>query len=56
MKSLSATAARTGQPVPARSARRLVSSSDCQVFLPKSWQGSIKIESWGTPRATARSA
>ena len=46
----------TGQPVAVNSSRRRVISSECQVFLPKSWAGSMKIRSRGTPREAARSA
>ena len=55
-KSLFETATSTGQPVAARSAVCRVSSSECQVFLPKSWAGSMTIPSGRTPAATARSA
>jgi hypothetical protein len=46
----------TGQPVATSSPVRLVSSSDCQVFLPKSCAGSMRIPSGLTPARTARSA
>src|SRR5690606_26580020 len=46
----------TGQPVSTISPTRRVTSSDCQVFLPKSWAGSMRMRSRGTPAATARSA
>jgi hypothetical protein len=55
-KSLFETAIRTGQPVATSSAVRLVSSSECQVFLPKSCAGSMTIPSGRTPAATARRA
>ncbi len=56
MKSLFETATRTGQPVPVSSPSRRVTSSECQVFLPKSWAGSMRIDSSLTPVASARSA
>src|SRR6185437_11217148 len=46
----------TGQPVATSSDSRRVSSSECQVFLPKSCPGSISTRSAGTPSSTARSA
>ena len=46
----------TGQPVATSSSSRRVSSSECQVFLPKSWVGSTRTASGRTPAATARSA
>src|SRR5215468_6463242 len=55
-KSLFDAATSTGHPVPARSAVRRVSSSECQVFFPKSCAGSMTIRSARTPAATARSA
>ena len=41
---------------PTSSPSRRVTSSECQVFLPKSCAGSIRIPSGRTPAATARSA
>jgi hypothetical protein len=55
-KSLLDTATRTGHPVPASSSSLRVTSRECQVFLPKSCAGSIRIRSGRTPAATARSA
>ena len=56
MKSLRDRATSTGHPVATSSSRRRVSSSECQVFLPKSCVGSTRIPSRRTPRATAASA
>ena len=49
MKSLLDTATSTGQPVAASSPSRRVISSECRVFLPKSWAGSMRIASRRTP-------
>ena len=46
----------TGQPVSTSSGSRRVASSECRLFLPKSWPGSIRIASRRTPRDAARSA
>src|SRR6266536_2596292 len=56
MKSLFDSATRTGQPVPTSSSRRRVSSSECQVFLPKSCGGSMRMPSRRTPSSAARDA
>ena len=46
----------TGQPVATSSPSRRVASSECQVFLPKSWPGSIRTGPGARRAATARSA
>ena len=46
----------TGQPVSTISPSRRVASRLCRVFFPKSCPGSIRIDSLGTPSASARSA
>src|SRR5699024_745260 len=55
-KSLLLSAMRTGQPVATISSMRRSSSRPWKVFLPKSWVGSMKIRSSGTPARTAFSA
>ena len=55
MKSLLDRAISTGQPVATSSPVRCTSSRLCQVFLPKSWVGSMSTPARGTPRATIRS-
>jgi hypothetical protein len=44
----------TGQPVATISPRRRVISREWKVFFPKSWAGSITIESFATPASRAR--
>ena len=44
-KSLWDSATSTGQPVATSSSSRRVTSSECRVFLPKSWAGSMRIPS-----------
>jgi hypothetical protein len=56
MKSLWDSETSTGQPVATISPSRLVTSSECQVFLPKSCAGSMITRDESTPWATARSA
>ncbi len=56
MKSLLDRAISTGHPVATSSSTRRSSSSPCQVFLPKSCVGSIRMPSFGTPSVTIRSA
>ena len=55
-KSLLDSETSTGQPVATSSGSRRVTSRECQVFLPKSWPGSIRTEARSTPSPTARSA
>ena len=50
-KSLRDADSRTGQPVAVSSPSRLVSSRECQVFLPKSCAGSMTIRAGSTPPA-----
>ena len=56
MKSLLDTETRTGQPVAVISVSLLVTSSECQVFLPKSCAASMTIRAGSTPAASARAA
>ena len=46
----------TGHPVVTISSRRRVTSNECQVFLSKSWAGSMSTLLGSTPSETARSA
>ena len=55
-KSLLESETSTGQPVSTISPSRRVTSREWKVFLPKSWAGSITIDSRATPAASARSA
>ena len=54
MKSLFDTAASSGSPSSSNSSNRRVSSSECSVFLSRSWPGSTISRSRGTPAASAR--
>lgn len=56
MKSLLLNAINTGHPVLTRSFTWRNKASPWKVFLPKSCVGSIRIASFDTPRAIARSA
>src|SRR5271165_3019219 len=55
-KSLLLSAISTGHPVLTRSFTWCNKASPWKVFLPKSWVGSIRIASFDTPAAAARSA